>query len=185
LAPDNQLSLAIGRRGQNVRLASMLIGWNVTVISETEALEKSNNEYHAKSRVFMEALDCDEVIAHLLVTEDFSDVGELAGVTKENLASIDGFDEALAEELISRAKAYVNKKDQEISKELESLKIDKEIYELNVFSNDHLLKLAHANIRKLDDLADLSADELIDLLPELDRKLADEIILKARAHWFE
>lgn len=185
LAPDSQLSLAIGRRGQNVRLASMLIGWNVTVVSETEALERKNKEYHESSKAFMDALDCDEVIAHLLVTEGFSSVEELAYISKEDLSSIEGFDENLAEELINRANVYLGKKEEEIKKQLSEKSIDEKIIELSVFSNSDLLVLANAGILKLDDVADLSVDELIELLPNLSETEASDIIMKAREHWFK
>ncbi|MCR4555363.1 MAG: transcription termination factor NusA [Alphaproteobacteria bacterium] len=185
LAPDSQLSLAIGRRGQNVRLASMLIGWNVTVVSETEALERKNKEYHESSKAFMDALDCDEVIAHLLVTEGFSSIEELAYISKEDLSSIEGFDENLAEELISRANVYLGKKEEEIKKQLSEKSIDKKVIELGAFSNNDLLVLANAGILKLDDVADLSADELVELLPNLSETEASDIIMKAREHWFK
>ena len=184
LAPENQLSLAIGRRGQNVRLASMLIGWNVTVVSEAEALERKNKEYHESSKNFMEALDCDEVIAHLLVTEGFSDIEELAEISKEDLASIEGFDENLAEELISRANNYMNKKNAEIEKQLKSQKIDRKLIDLERFSGEELLALADKGIKSLDDLADLSSEELIEIFPDLNDDQANEIIMKAREHWF-
>lgn len=184
LAPDNQLSLAIGRRGQNVRLASALTGWNVSVVSETKAIEKSNQEYHARSQIFMDVLDCDEVIAHLLVTEGFSQIEELAQISKEDLASIDGFDEALSEELISRAQNYLEKQEKQAKEKIKKLKVDKKLVALGVFSNATLLKLAENNIVKLDDLADLAGDELIEILPELDEDTANAIIMKAREHWF-
>ncbi|GHU13609.1 transcription termination/antitermination protein NusA [Alphaproteobacteria bacterium] len=184
LAPDSQLSLAIGRRGQNVRLASMLIGWGVTVVSETEATEKRNQEYHLQSRAFMEALDCDEVIAYLLVTEGFFEVEELANTPKEELASIEGFDEGLAEELISRAQKHMAVKEKEISDEIKKFKIDKRIKAIGLLSDKMLLKLAASKIVKLDDLADLSADELVEILPDLNAATASEIIMKAREHWF-
>lgn len=185
LAPENQLSLAIGRRGQNVRLASMLIGWNVTVVSENEALEKKNKEYHENSQSFMKALDCDEVIAHLLVTEGFSDIEELASITKEDLASIEGFDENLAEELINRANNYLNKKNAEIERQLETSNIDSKIIELQEFSGEELLTLASKGIKSLDDLADLSSEELVEILPDLNDNQANEVIMKAREHWFK
>ncbi|MDR1561417.1 MAG: transcription termination factor NusA [Holosporaceae bacterium] len=185
LAPDNQLSLAIGRRGQNVRLASQLIGWNVTVISETEALEKRNQEYHAQSKIFMDILDCDEVISHLLVTEGFSDIKELAHISKEELSSIEGFDEDLATELISRANNYLIKKEEEIAKELSKFEIDQQIIALEMLSNEELLALAQHNIKKLDDLADLSTVELVDILPALEEERASDIIMKSREHWFK
>ena len=185
LAPDNQLSLAIGRRGQNVRLASMLIGWNVTVVSETEALDQKNKEYHESSKTFMSALDCDEVIAHLLVTEGFSNVEEIAYISKEDLASIEGFDEGLAEELIDRANVYLNKRESEIKKQLEEKNVDKMMIDGGWFSGDNLLALVNAGITKLDDLADLSNDELVEILPNLSENEASDIIMKAREHWFK
>ncbi len=185
LAPDNQLSLAIGRRGQNVRLASMLIGWNVTVVSETEALERKNREYHESSKTFMEALDCDEVIAHLLVTEGFSNIEEIAYIDKGDLSSIEGFDENLADELIKRAGAYLKKKEGEIKKLLEEKNVDEKIINGNWFSSEDLLVLANAGIHKLDDLADLSVDELIEILPNFSGNKASDIIMKAREHWFK
>lgn len=185
LTPDNQLSLAIGRRGQNVRLASQLIGWKVTVVSETEALEKRNREYHTQSKLFMDALDCDEVIAHLLVAEGFSNVEELACTAPEDLSSIEGFDEHLASELISRANSYLQKKAKEDNEKLQASKIDKKILDLGILPTKSLLKLAEHGIKKLDDLADLSAEELIDVLPDLDEQSANDIIVKSRAHWFK
>lgn len=185
LTPDNQLSLAIGRRGQNVRLASQLIGWKVTVVSETEALEKRNKEYHTQSKLFMDALDCDEVIAHLLVAEGFSGVDELACTAPEELSSIKGFDENLASELIARASNYMKKKAQEDAEKLKASQVDKRILDLGVLNTDALLKLAEHGVKKLDDLADLSADELMDVLPDLDEQSANDIIVKSRAHWFK
>ncbi|MDR2794480.1 MAG: transcription termination factor NusA [Holosporaceae bacterium] len=185
LAPDNQLSLAIGRRGQNVRLASQLIGWNVTVVSESEATEKRNQEYHQQSRVFMDILDCDEVIAYLLVTEGFTEIEELAYITKDELVSIEGFDENLADELISRAKNYLAEKEKEASEKIKKLKIDKKIMAIGLLSDKMLLQLAANKILKLDDLADLSADELVEIVPDLDKDIANEVIMKAREHWFK
>jgi N utilization substance protein A len=185
VAPDSQLSLAIGRRGQNVRLASILIGWNVTVVSETEALEKSNQEYHLRSKIFMEALDCDEVIAHLLVAEGFSEITEVAGVSKEDLSSVEGFDESLSEELISRANNYLKKKEKEVSDKIKTMDIDKKILEIEALSNDMIMSLAEKGIINLDNLADLSADELIEIIPNLDQETANDVIMKAREHWFK
>ena len=106
-------------------------------------------------------------------------------LSKEDLASIEGFDEALSEELISRAKNYLERKDKEAEEKIKEMKVDKKLIELGVFSNSTLLKLAENNILKLDDLADLAADELMEILPELDENTASEIIMKAREHWFK
>lgn len=183
-APDAQLSLAIGRRGQNVRLASQLTGWGMSVVSETEALEKQNQEYHAHSQVFMEALDCDEMIAHLLVTEGFATIDDLLSVSADELASIEGFDESIASELLTRAEKYKKKRISEIQKRLKELKVDPKMNNLDI-SAENLLKLAESNVRKIDDLADLSSDELIDILPDMTNSQANEIIMKAREHWFK
>lgn len=184
LAGDSQLSLAIGRRGQNVKLAAQLIGWNVSVISESEAIEQSNREYHARSNVFMKALDCDEVIAHLLVTEGFSTLEELAYTAVEELSAIDGFDEGLASELINRANTYLKLQEEKTSARLKESEIDEKIIELKLLSNADLLKLIDNKITNLDDLADLSSDELIEIIPNLGSEEANKIIMKAREHWF-
>ena len=107
VVPDEQLSLAIGRRGQNVRLASNLTGWDIDILTEAEESERRQEEFLSRSEMFMEALDVDEVIAHLLVTEGFSSVEEVAFVPIEELAAIEGFEEELASELASRAQAHV------------------------------------------------------------------------------
>jgi N utilization substance protein A len=185
LTPESQLSLAIGRRGQNVRLASMLIGWNVTVVSENEAMEKRNQEYHLRSKVFMDALDCDEMIAHLLVTEGFSEVEELANVSVEDLASVEGFDAAISEELIARARNYIEQREKDASDKVKQMKVDQKLVSLGVLTNDMIVRLANNNIMKLNDLADLCNDELIEILPELGENAANDIIMKAREHWFK
>jgi N utilization substance protein A len=154
-------------------------------VSEAEALEKNNQEYHARSQDFMEALDCDEVIAHLLVTEGFLKVEELASATPEELSSIEGFTTELATELISRASNFLKQQEAQLLEQVKTAKIDKKIIDLGVFSNGMLLKLAEHKIKKLDDLGDLSNDELTEILPEISADLASDIIMKARAHWFK
>lgn len=183
-APDSQLSLAIGRRGQNVRLASQLTGWGMSVVSESEALEHQNQEYHAHSQIFMEALDCDEMIAHLLVTEGFTDVRDLLSVSVEELASVQGFDENVAKELKARAEKYEEKRESAVQKKLKEIKLDPDMNALGL-SSDELLLLSEHEITKLDDLADLSSDELVEILPSMSNEHADVIIMKAREHWFK
>src|SRR5690606_1284902 len=107
VVPDDQLSLAIGRRGQNVRLASQLSGWDIDIFTEAEESERRNEEFRARSALFVEALDVDDVIAHLLVTEGFSKVEEVAFVPLEDLMDIEGFDEDVAQELQARAQSYL------------------------------------------------------------------------------
>lgn len=184
LAADNQLSLAIGRRGQNVRLASQLIGWGVTVVSESEALERRSKEYHARSAEFMEALDCDEVISHLLVAEGFASVDELAESSVDELTSIEGFTNELAEELLSRARAYQKKKSDEFAEYLKSCNVDPGLVSLGL-DESVMQQLVKNKIVTLDGLADLATDELMDMIPSLSEERANEIIMGAREHWFK
>src|SRR5579862_6554591 len=107
IVPDDQLSLAIGRRGQNVRLASQLTGWDIDILTEAEESERRQEEFRTRSNLFIEALDVDDVIAHLLVTEGFTSVEEVAFVATEDLAGIEGFDEDIAGELQQRARAFL------------------------------------------------------------------------------
>src|SRR5271167_3388090 len=111
VVPDDQLSLAIGRRGQNVRLASMLTGWNIDILTEAEESERRQAEFGARSKMFIDALDVDDVIAHLLVTEGFSSVEEVAFVPGEDLTGIEGFDESIANELQQRARTFLEEQD--------------------------------------------------------------------------
>ena len=109
IVPDEQLSLAIGRKGQNVRLASSLSGWSIDILTTSQESERRSEEFKNLSQKFIEVLDVDEVIAHLLVTEGFSSIKELSMVIPNDLASIEGFDNDLSEELINRAKNYLEK----------------------------------------------------------------------------
>ena len=119
IVPDEQLSLAIGRKGQNVRLASSLSGWSIDILTTSQESDRRSEEFKNLSQKFMLDLDVDEVIAHLLVTEGFSSLDEIAMVSMEELTSIEGFDDNLSNELITRAKAHLEK----IRKEnLENLK---------------------------------------------------------------
>ena len=96
VVPDEQLSLAIGRRGQNVRLASMLSGWDIDILTEEEESKRRQEEFNTRSQMFIEALDIEDVIAHLMVTEGFASVEEVAFVPREDLSTIEGFDEEIS-----------------------------------------------------------------------------------------
>jgi N utilization substance protein A len=111
IVPDAQLSLAIGRRGQNVRLASQLTGWDIDIVTESEDAERRTREFKALTEYFVDALNVEEVIAQLLVTEGFSNVDELLYVDQEELASIQGFDESVAEALRERAEQYLKERE--------------------------------------------------------------------------
>ncbi len=186
VVPQEQFSIAIGRRGQNVKLASQLLGCDIDVLTEEQEQERRSNENKVRSQRFMEALDVDEMIAHLLIAEGFSTVDEIAMVDLSELAEIEGFDEDVAAELQSRAKEYVAKRNAEFEKQSKSLGIDESLQEIEGLDQDMLLKLANGGIKTRDDLADLAADELLEILGEnsLTEMEANKVIMAARAHWF-
>ena len=187
VVPQEQFSIAIGRRGQNVKLASQLLGCDIDVLTEEQEQERRSNENKVRSQRFMEALDVDEMIAHLLIAEGFSNVDEIALVELSELAEIEGFDEDVANELQSRAKEYVAKRDAEFEKQSKNLGIDEKLETVEGLDRDMLLSLANNGVKTIDDLADLAADELIEILGEnaISIQEANKIIMGAREHWFE
>jgi N utilization substance protein A len=186
VVPDEQLSLAIGRRGQNVRLASQLSGWDIDILTETEESERRTEEFKARSQMFVDTLDVDEVIAHLLVTEGFSTAEEVAFVPAKDLISIEGFDEEISEELRQRALAYLASKDEELMKRRKELKVSDDLAEIEGITPEMLVVLGKSGIKTRDDLADLATDELLEITAgNLREDKVNEIIMAARAHWFE
>src|SRR5246127_389862 len=127
VVPDDQLSLAIGRRGQNVRLASQLTGWDIDILTEAEESERRTEEFRSRSQMFIDALDIDDVIAHLLVTEGFTSVEEIAFVPVAELASIEGFDEDVAAQLQDRAREFLERKNQELEARRNELGVTEEL----------------------------------------------------------
>lgn len=186
IVAEDQLALGIGRRGQNVRLASILTGWQIDLLTEAQETERRQEEFKTRSALFLKALDVDEVIAHLLITEGFSNVEEIAFVPKEELSEIEGFDADLAEELQNRAKAYLSAEEKKNKEKLKELKLEKELVELDGMTPALLVKLGESGIKTLDDFADLATDELRELTEnQLEEKNAAAMIMKAREHWFE
>ncbi len=187
VVPDDQLSLAIGRRGQNVRLASQLTGWDIDIQTEAEESERRIEEFKNRSRMFIDALDVDDVIAHLLVTEGFSTLEEVAFVAVEDLADIEGFDESVAEELQQRARVFLEEQDKRNTERRRELGVADELAAIEALSSGALVKLGEQGVKTLDDLADLAGDELIEILGKdsLTLDQANEVIMAARAHWFE
>src|SRR6476659_9817159 len=208
VVPDDQLSLAIGRRGQNVRLASQLTGKAIDILTEADASEKRQKEFVERSSLFQEELDVDETLAQLLVAEGFTSLEEVAYVEADEIAGIEGFDEDLAAELQSRASEVLARRDEANREERRGLGVEDSLAELPHLNEAMLVTLGKANIKTLDDLADLATDELIQkkrpeqrrqrepsnrpedkggLLHEygLTDEQGNEIIMAARAHWFE
>jgi N utilization substance protein A len=186
VVPDDQLSLAIGRRGQNVRLASQLSGWDINLLTEDEEAERRTGEFRTRSQAFVDALNVDDVIAHLLVTEGFSTVEDVAYLPLEELAAIESFDEDVSRELRERAHAYLAEQSRELDKQRKEMGVSDEIAELPGLRPAMLVALGEKGVKTLDNLADLASDELLELLPEssLSEEDADAIIMAARAHWF-
>ena len=182
VVPDSQLSVAIGRRGQNVRLASKLTDKRIDIISESDYQEKRNKEFKTLTDVFVNALDCDEVIANLIVVEGFTKVEQLVDAPLERLEQIEGFDSDLAKELQDRAKDYLSKKDQLLRDKIKELKVDPRILKIKDLTLDMIVSLADSNILSLQDLADLSSFELMDILFAygITVDISDDIILTAR-----
>ena len=186
VVPDDQLSLAIGRRGQNVRLASQLSGWNIDILTEAEESERRQHEFTARTQMFIDALDVDDVIAHLLVTEGFTSIEEVAFVPLEEMADIEGFDEDVAEELRARARSYLETREEELNKKRQELGVADDLFEVEGVTAEMAVTLGEQGVKTRDDLADLAGDELIEMLPlvKLTMDQANDIIMAARAHWF-
>ena len=179
---EDQQSLAIGRRGQNVRLASQLTGWNIDVMNEAEEQERRAREFKEKTELFISALDVDEMIAHLLITEGFRTVEEVAFVAASELESIEGFTPELAAELQKRAKDYLAKIEQDYIDNGHKLGMADDLLKFDFIKRPIIMKLGENGIKSVADLADLAADELVEILGEdtMSERLAGRVIMKAR-----
>ncbi|HOY47366.1 MAG TPA: transcription termination factor NusA [Alphaproteobacteria bacterium] len=179
---EDQQSLAIGRRGQNVRLASQLTGWNIDVMSEAEEQERRAKEFKEKTELFIRGLDVDEMIAHLLITEGFRTIEEVAFVDSSELTEIEGFNTELASELQTRAKVYLNKVEQDYKDEGHKLGMKDDLLNFDFIKRPIIMKLGNAGIKSLEDLADLASDELVEILGEdtMSERLAARVVMKAR-----
>ena len=179
---EDQQSLAIGRRGQNVRLASQLTGWNIDVMNEAEEQERRAKEFKEKTELFIGALDVDEMIAHLLITEGFRTVEEVAFVDASELESIEGFNPELAAELQKRAKDYLVKVEQDYIDQGHKLGMSDDLLKFDFIKRPIIMKLGENGIKSVADLADLASDELVEILGEdtMSERLAGRVIMKAR-----
>ena len=187
VVPDDQLSLAIGRRGQNVRLASNLTGWEIDIMTEGQESERRVGEFRTASQTFIDHLNVDDVIAHLLVTEGFTDVEAVAFVPVEELGGIEGFDETLAGELRQRAQTYLVERDEKLTVERRELGVHDDVAGIEGLSPGNMVMLGQKGIKSLDDLADLASDELREIVGESELSIddANAMIMSARAHWFD
>jgi N utilization substance protein A len=187
VVPEEQLSLAIGRRGQNVRLASMLIGWDIDILTEEQESERRAEEFTKRSTLFIGALDVDEVIAHLLVAEGFSSIEEIAETPIDELNQIEGFEEEISTELQNRAKTWLNAKFEELKSKQTELGLSDDLIEFEGLTPDLIIKLGENEVKSRDDFADLATDEFMEIIgPDIMSSAdAEKLIMKARAHWFE
>jgi len=161
VVPDDQLSLAIGRRGQNVRLASQLTGWDIDIMTEQDESERRQAEFEASANAFVEALNVDEMVAQLLASEGFSNVEEVAYVDMLEIASIEGFDDETAEELQARAREFIEKQETALDDERKQLGVADELREIDGLTLEMLVALGKDEIKSLEDFAGCAADDLI------------------------
>jgi N utilization substance protein A len=160
VVPDEQLSLAIGRRGQNVRLASQLTGWQIDIITEAQESERRQREFAERTALFQEALDVDEVIAQLLVTEGFATVEDVAYVEPHEIAAIEGFDEDTAEEIQARARDYLEKEAAEYDAKRKELGVEDGLLEIEGVTLPMAVALGEGEVKTVEDLAGLVPDDL-------------------------
>jgi N utilization substance protein A len=160
VVPDEQLSLAIGRRGQNVRLASQLCGWQIDIMTEAQESERRQREFTERTALFQEALDVDEVIAQLLVTEGFATVEEVAYVEPHEVAAIEGFDEETADELQTRAREYLEKEAAELDAKRREAGVEDAVLDVEGVTLAMAVALGEGGVKTVEDLADLATDEI-------------------------
>jgi transcription termination/antitermination protein NusA len=186
VVPDDQLSLAIGRRGQNVKLASQLTGWEIDIMTEAEESERRQKDTLERTELFKATLDVDDVIAHLLVAEGYASVEDISDSAVEDLAGVEGFDEEIATELQRRGREYIEKRDSDLATRLAELGIDESLRATEGITLAMLVALGEKGVKTSEDLADLASDELREIVGEsaMDNDTANAIIMKAREHWF-
>ncbi|MBR5130803.1 MAG: transcription termination/antitermination protein NusA [Alphaproteobacteria bacterium] len=184
---EEQLSLAIGRRGQNIKLVSQLTGWHIDMMNEAQESEHRIQETKDRVDLFMRALDVDDMMAHILIQEGFAKVEDVAYIALDELLGIEGFDEELATELQNRAKAYLVAEAETINQKLADLSLSDELKNTEGLTDAMLVKLGEAGVKTLDNLADLAGDELVEIIgaKDMNEDEANAIIMKAREHWFE
>ncbi|MBL0370495.1 transcription termination/antitermination protein NusA [Rhizobium sp. KVB221] len=161
VVPDEQLSLAIGRRGQNVRLASQLTGWDIDILTEAEESERRQKEFNERTKLFMDALDVDEMVGQVLASEGFAQVEELAYVEPSEISSIDGFDDETAVEIQTRARDYLEKLEAEMDAKRKELGVEDELYKIEGLTAVMLVALGQDGIKTIEDFAGCAADDLV------------------------
>jgi N utilization substance protein A len=199
VVPDDQLSLAIGRRGQNVRLASQLTGWDIDILTEAEESERRQKEFVERTNTFMAALDVDETVAQLLASEGFRSVEEIAYVDVDDLAAIEGFDAETAGEIQARAQGHLAGIEAEYDDARKALGVSDDLKTIAGLTTPMLVKLGQNEVRNVEDLAGCATDDLVGWIEgekkhdgylsefAISREDADAIIMAARvsAGWVD
>jgi N utilization substance protein A len=175
------LAIAIGRGGQNVRLASDLTGWKINIMDAAESAQKQADETHAIRQVFMAKLDVDQEVADILIEEGFTSLEEVAYVPLQEMLEIESFDEDTVNELRARAKDALLT--MEIAHEEDVEEVSQNLRDFSELSAEQITKLADAGVHTRDDLADLAVDELVEITGQTEAD-AKALIIKAREHWF-
>jgi len=173
VVPTDQFSIAVGRRGQNVRLASALTGWHIEVMTDEQESKRRVDEFNSVTEVFVHNLEVEEMVAQLLVSEGYSSIEQIAMTEASVLANIEGFDEALALELKTRAENYVEVRNAELLAKLEVQGVEQELLDILGLPLEQLVTLAENGIKTLEDLAELSVREFREILPELEASNKD------------
>jgi N utilization substance protein A len=185
VVPEAQLSLAIGRRGQNVRLASQLTGWDIDILTEQEESERRQKEFAERTQLLMDSLDVDEVIAQLLVTEGFATIEEVAYVDLSEIAHIEGFDENTAEQIQSRAREYLEQQEAERDAKRRELGVADDLAEIPGMTTAMMVALGENGVKTIEDFADCATDELIGWTERKKEKDADAVRHKGFLDGFE
>jgi N utilization substance protein A len=161
VVPDEQLSLAIGRRGQNVRLASQLTSWQIDILTEAEESERRQKEFATRTALFMDSLDVDETVAQLLASEGFGEIEDVAYVDLHDLASVEGFDEETAQELQNRAVEFIEARNKEMDDKRRELGVEDAVLEVDGVTAAMAAALGEHEIKTLEDLAGCATDDLM------------------------
>jgi N utilization substance protein A len=201
VVPDQQLSLAIGRRGQNVRLASQLTGWDIDIVTEQEESEHRQAEFEKRTRLFIDALNVDEVVGQLLASEGFNSVEELAAVDEKEIAAIEGFDQETAHELQARAADYLAQLDAELDVKRRELGVEDALKEVPGVTTAMLVALGENGVKTVEDLAGCATDDLAGwserkdgevikypgMIESISREDAEALVMQARikAGWIK
>jgi N utilization substance protein A len=178
---EENLAIAIGRRGQNVRLASELTGWHINIMTPEESAQKTEEESEKVRALFMDKLDVDQEVADILIEEGFNSLEEVAYVPLSEMLEIDAFDEDTVNELRTRARDSLLT--MELAKEERVEEVSQDLRSLEGMTTNLVAKLAEGNVHTRDDLAELAVDELVEMTG-INEEDAKALIMKARAHWF-